>query len=266
MRKYIQNDNYIMSLLQCLNKIKNCRLHNVLIVIVFFVSILNANAQTSPVNPCNNKGSCTSSDLELYEPYLASDTLGTPLTTSDCDGVLPLTAYFIVRIQNTTGSQRIGVYVDALVSIGGVLSNITYCFNDTLHSNQIETMFVPTPIYWDCSSPINIVQSVIVWGTGSGSACYSSGNINCSNTNGSKCKFGGALSVITPLVANFTYDGVCNPNQPVQTITFKDSSFGGSFPNITYLWNFGAGATPATASTIGPHTVSYSTAGNKTVT
>jgi len=33
----------------------------------------------------------------------------------------------------------------------------------------------------------------------------------------------------------------------------------------SWSWNFGTGATPATASTIGPHTVSYSTTGLKTV-
>jgi PKD repeat protein len=34
---------------------------------------------------------------------------------------------------------------------------------------------------------------------------------------------------------------------------------------ITYNWNFGTGASPATASTAGPHTVVYSTTGTKTV-
>ncbi len=47
-----------------------------------------------------------------------------------------------------------------------------------------------------------------------------------------------------------------------QTTTFTDASS----PGITsYSWNFGAGATPATANTVGPHSVSYSTSGTKTV-
>lgn len=47
-----------------------------------------------------------------------------------------------------------------------------------------------------------------------------------------------------------------------QTTTFTNSSTG----NITtYAWNFGTGAIPANASTIGPHNVSYSTSGLKTI-
>ena len=47
-----------------------------------------------------------------------------------------------------------------------------------------------------------------------------------------------------------------------QSVTFYNSSTG----NITsYSWNFGSGATPATANTVGPHTVVYNTTGYKTV-
>ncbi len=35
---------------------------------------------------------------------------------------------------------------------------------------------------------------------------------------------------------------------------------------LSYSWNFGSGASPATASTMGPHTVQYTTSGSKTIT
>lgn len=50
---------------------------------------------------------------------------------------------------------------------------------------------------------------------------------------------------------------------PGTAITFTDLSTG---PVTGWSWNFGAGASPATASTRGPITVTYSSAGAKTVT
>jgi|GEM_PF-4731166 len=48
-----------------------------------------------------------------------------------------------------------------------------------------------------------------------------------------------------------------------EVITFTDHSSLGT--TTDYDWNFGADATPATATGIGPHTVSYSTLGYKTI-
>jgi gliding motility-associated-like protein len=228
------------------------------------MTIFNAVYAEVP-NPCSASSSCTAGDFILDSVYLASDLSGTRLNTNDCNGTLPVAAYYVVRIENKTSSQRIGIYVDARVSTGGVISNLTYCFDHLMPANAIQTLIVPTPIYWDCSTPIFITESIIVWSTASGAICP--GNIlDCAATNGSKCRGGGTLPVGTPLVSNFTYNGVCNPNQSIQTITYTDSSFGGNYPNVTYLWNFGAGATPATANTKGPHIVTYATTGTKTVT
>jgi hypothetical protein len=48
------------------------------------------------------------------------------------------------------------------------------------------------------------------------------------------------------------------------TVTFANTSTGTTGSTI-YSWDFGTGATPATATTSGPHVVSYSTSGQKTV-
>ncbi len=81
----------------------------------------------------------------------------------------------------------------------------------------------------------------------------------CSKNAHSKLNSGNC-AIVAP-VANF---GV---NKAViclnETITVTDSSKG----NIAgYSWTFDAGSTPATASTVGPHTVTYSSGGTKTVT
>ncbi|MBN2519272.1 MAG: PKD domain-containing protein, partial [Bacteroidales bacterium] len=46
------------------------------------------------------------------------------------------------------------------------------------------------------------------------------------------------------------------------SVVFTDKSLG---DNNTYSWNFGTGASPQTANTAGPHTVTYSTPGKKTI-
>lgn len=48
-----------------------------------------------------------------------------------------------------------------------------------------------------------------------------------------------------------------------ETVTFTDASGGGDI--TSWSWNFGAGAVPATANTQGPHVVTYTTLGQKTV-
>ncbi len=63
-----------------------------------------------------------------------------------------------------------------------------------------------------------------------------------------------------PPVADFTGSplSICTG----QSTTFTDNSIVGG---TSYSWNFGSGASPATASTVGPHAVTYSSAGLKTI-
>ncbi len=65
-----------------------------------------------------------------------------------------------------------------------------------------------------------------------------------------------------PPTADFTASNVasCTGNQVVFT-NASDHLLG----TETYAWNFGSGASPATANTLGPHTVTYATAGQKTI-
>ncbi|HYG15128.1 MAG TPA: PKD domain-containing protein, partial [Bacteroidia bacterium] len=85
------------------------------------------------------------------------------------------------------------------------------------------------------------------------------------NATGARC----GKTVMVPLdpnfcslipVANFGTSAttVC----PTVTLTFTDSSNGST---NTYDWNFGTGATPATATGKGPHVVNYTTPGLKTI-
>ena len=94
----------------------------------------------------------------------------------------------------------------------------------------------------------------------------SNGNITVTETNSSSCTGATKTSVISlagcGLSANFTAAPatVCIG----ATVTFTNTSTGTS-GSTQYEWNFGEGANPATANTIGPHNVTYSTSGSKTV-
>lgn len=70
-----------------------------------------------------------------------------------------------------------------------------------------------------------------------------------------------ATIYLTP-VANFIMDAnpLCNTNPATFTFT------GTADAAANYTWDFGVGATPATATTVGPHLINYSTVGSKTIT
>ncbi len=77
-------------------------------------------------------------------------------------------------------------------------------------------------------------------------ACSSSSNVS--------------VDIRSASTASFTVPSTICAGQ-ASTVTFSGSASG----TATYLWNFGVGATPATANTAGPHSVTWSSAGSKTI-
>ena len=92
------------------------------------------------------------------------------------------------------------------------------------------------------------------------------GNVSVTERNAAGCD--GTQRTLTislqgcGLDANFEADqlAICIGS----SVTFTNTSTGTS-GSTTYSWNFGAGATPASITGIGPHAVAYSTTGSKTV-
>lgn len=70
------------------------------------------------------------------------------------------------------------------------------------------------------------------------------------------------IIVVGPLISDFTAS-INNVNVG-SNVVFTNTSSGGLAP-YSYSWNFGTGASPATANTEGPHSVTYSTTGLKTI-
>jgi gliding motility-associated-like protein len=70
----------------------------------------------------------------------------------------------------------------------------------------------------------------------------------------------GSISIQTAPVINISGPAAICENQSA-TISFT----GSAAPGASYNWNFGTGASPATANTAGPHAVTWSGSGSKTV-
>jgi PKD repeat protein len=84
------------------------------------------------------------------------------------------------------------------------------------------------------------------------------GNSNSSPTSGGIFKYMGGTTI-----PEFGVDPV-SPKMS-EAATFTDMTISNE-TGLTYSWDFGVDATPATANTAGPHSVTYSTSGTKTVT
>jgi hypothetical protein len=68
-----------------------------------------------------------------------------------------------------------------------------------------------------------------------------------------------------PTTADFTANSTVECLNGTPAVTFTDASISSGSTINSWSWSFGAGASPATANTQGPHTVLYSTAGPKHV-
>lgn len=68
-----------------------------------------------------------------------------------------------------------------------------------------------------------------------------------------------------PTTADFTVNSNSECLNGTPTVTFTDASIANGATITSWSWNFGPGAFPPTANTQGPHTVTYTTAGSKTV-
>lgn len=62
-----------------------------------------------------------------------------------------------------------------------------------------------------------------------------------------------------------TFGAIPTNTCPGTTVTFSNFTNMSNFPNSTVFWNFGPGASPATVTGQGPHQVTYSSVGSKTV-
>ncbi|MBY5960287.1 hypothetical protein KUV50_19215, partial [Membranicola marinus] len=105
------------------------------------------------------------------------------------------------------------------------------------------------------------------WQVNNDNSCDNTGGpnfVDCSPPGQTACEQN--IIVNPPLQANFSYVAECDGNS-FQKVTFTDETIGGD-GNYTYSWDFDVStntASPATSNTAGPHSVTYSSGGTRTV-
>jgi hypothetical protein len=220
------------------------------LLLLFLLAGLNAFGQTNPC-PIN----CTSSNdffvADLYLGYPDGTRLPANYTCDPGDvEILHIWAVF----GGSTSAGRYSLKLFYQVAFDG---EILHTVNDCKFDKASIPVGIPVDFgayNWSCGTSVSLENYYMAWQTAQNKGC------GCNN----KCYSPGfPLAVAAPLTADFTHTGNCGVGN-FETITFTADVDGGTTP-YTYSWNFGAGASPATGSSM-TQAVSYSSGGDKTVT
>ncbi|MEL1240180.1 PKD-like domain-containing protein, partial [Flavobacterium flavipallidum] len=178
----------------------------------------------------NSPGSAN--EFTLNKIYLASDLIGTPLSTTACSSSSgTINVYLAVSITNETGSARQGIFLAGDISSGSNTISYSRCFDVSLSNGSPTIAVDPTPFQWTCGEALTMTSPFVGWGSGSGSIC----GIDCSGIAKSKCRTYGNTIIYTPLVAKFNYTASCPGGTSYQSINLTSTTTGGN--NIyTYKW------------------------------
>ncbi|HCE55518.1 MAG TPA: hypothetical protein DER05_11215, partial [Lutibacter sp.] len=221
---------------------------------------------TSPTEEVGcNPAACVANDVEFGKVYLG-DASGTPIV--DCVAGQTLPPLYI-WVQITKASSKWDLYFQFDLLINGVKKNIDG--NDLIDDTKLLTIAIPGAIQvanyrmaeitnYVCGQSLELKNIYLSWDT-SGQA---DGIPSCASTSKCSKNYQSGIVVITPIIADFSATPDCTTGA-YQQVVYNSTGTGGSLNN-SYSWSFGAGASPATANTFGPHTVTYSSGGDKTVT
>ena len=165
---------------------------------------------------------------------------------------------------NGTISPNYAITVNALPTTSDITGNATpacsgtgYVYSVTPTSGSSFAWTVPTGASITAGAGTNSIT--VSFGT-------TNGNIGVTETNLAGC-VGATKALAISLVGcglNADFSAAPLIVCPGASVTFTNNSTGIT-GSTAYSWNFGSDATPATANTVGPHVVTYSTSGTKTV-
>ena len=187
-------------------------------------------------------------------PSITVTSAGTYTVTSTVNGCTSLAGSGTSAPNSIPSTSAItGTTTPACNGIG-----VTYSVTSTPGSSYLWTVPVGATITTGVTGPGNN-QITVNFGS-------SNGNITVIETNAAGCPGSTQTLAITlagcGLIADFTGTPltICIGS----SVTFTNTSTGTTV-NTTYSWNFGSGASPASATTFGPHTVTYNSSGQKTI-
>lgn len=209
----------------------------------------------------------------LYEWFRNGVSLGIPsLAVNEYHATL--SGMYMVAIQKecVASSQSIVITESVLPGNAGVISgNSTFCAGNTLQLS-IPALTHAQGYIWEVS-PIHAASIVSGQGTRSIVLNTRNQNVTLTVTPYNNCGTGvpstKTISVDNSIMCtgfSILYSAYPSHVSIGTPITFVNHTSSMAYPDAAPRWNFGSGASPATAIGNGPHTVTYSTAGAKTIT
>ncbi len=159
------------------------------------------------------------------------------------------------------------VIVNALPTTSVITGNTTPVCNGSGYTYSV-TLTIGSSYAWTVPAGAIITAGATGPGNNQITVTFGStnGDVTVTETNAASCV--GTTRTLTISLAgcglNADFTGTPLTICQGSTVTFTNTSTG-TTGSTTYSWDFGAGATPATANTVGPHVVTYSTSGSKTV-
>ena len=236
--------------------------------LIFLITLLFCNisfSQTVTMSaPCDITG-CGAQDVKIGSVYIG-DSSGNPITT--CTVGQQLTNVFLY-VDITKASSKKDLYMQFYLMNGTDL--IDKDGNVYVGTNKISIGIsgnINVGVYqmfelmnYVCGDTLTLTDVYLSWqtpGNSPGPGCA---------TQTSKCSGENLppIDVQTPIAPDFSIDFSCVLPDSFQVATFTNSSTGGD-GILTYSWSFGTNSTPSVANTEGPHVITYTSAGSKTVT
>ncbi|MBN2727693.1 MAG: hypothetical protein JXR53_00560 [Bacteroidales bacterium] len=243
-------------------------------VIMTMDTLPTANLSASSLSFCSGSSVVLTADVVPGANYeWIKDGITTGVSGASNSYTASIAGEYYVMVSTNCSNQSNSIFITESTvpgSAGPISGTASFCPGEEL------SFFIAAvsgaDYYWWEITPSNAASIINGQGTNTVAIASMNTNFNISVTPRNDCGDGNASSKTVSVITNGSCDfnimfagtpgNVCQGNSVI-FYNYTNSSY---YPGSTPQWNFGSGASPATASGNGPHTVTYSTQGFKTVT